>query len=482
MVTPDKTEEAIPVDILVDENTKRCCSIYDGNTAAKGYSWLGAGRGTLSMANIFLNQAFLFLAYQAAGCELADSDACENKIYGFYPASWIAVIPVIAGLFGCFTSPILGALVDFSDYRRGVGISTACIIIAIQAVQIYTVDSTWFVMLWFQALAVAIYYWQLVAAYAYLPEIARVVGESKMAGFTANFQSIQFGTQALFLVAMAIVAAVGKQTQVVNGQISQGLNTLTCLFFFGVGWFKYLSRRNAVRKLPEGHSMILEGFRSNFKTIKSIQKDFKKGIRWFFLALAFSQASAQAITSLSAIYLADTLKMNTLNTSLFYLDVLVISLAGCQISAKVSRKYNPNVSYTLSVAYLYIVVVIGLVSLERLPKWCPFIWGAFVGIGLGWLFGTEPLYLSMLMPVGQEAEISGFYNFVSQILAWCPPLIFAVMSEAKVGQSYSLIAATSFFVPAIALLTCSGKWEEILEETKAGGVEGAMSDHQDVEP
>lgn len=228
--------------------------------------------------------------------------------------------------------------------------------------------------------------------------------------------------------------------------------------------------------------MILEGFRSNFKTIKSIQKDFKKGIRWFFLALAFSQASAQAITSLSAIYLADTLKMNTLNTSLFYLDVLVISLAGCQISAKVSRKYNPNVSYTLSVAYLYIVVVIGLVSLERLPKWCPFIWGAFVGIGLGWLFGTEPLYLSMLMPVGQEAEISGFYNFVSQILAWCPPLIFAAMSEAKVGQSYSLIAATSFFVPAIALLTCSGKWEEILEETKAGGVEGAMSDHQDVEP
>ena len=111
-----------------------------------------------------------------------------------------------------------------------------------------------------------------------------------MAKFTGSFQVIQFGCQALFLVVVAGITFVLRPTTVVVAQISQGLNTSSTLVLFGIGWFCYLEPVDAVRKLPEGHNMLLEGFKNNFKTMKSINTHFKKGIRWFFLALTFSQA------------------------------------------------------------------------------------------------------------------------------------------------------------------------------------------------
>jgi MFS-type transporter involved in bile tolerance (Atg22 family) len=392
------------------------------------------------------------------------------------PASWVSNIQTFTSIGAALTMPLFGAVVDFTDYRRASGIVTAFVMVAIQAIQIYTVPATWLPMLILQAVAVVFYYAQLVSLYAYLPEMERDVGQNKMAGFTGNFQTVQFGSQAAFLVVIAIIVFVTKSDAVLTAQISQGINTATCLIFFSIGWFKYLGSRNAVRKLPKGHSLLLEGFRNNFKTMLRIHRHFKKGIRWFFLALAFGQAAAQAITTLSSIYLADALLLDSLMTSLFFLDVLVVSLVGCRIGAKVAQKTNPNISYALSYAYLFIALLIGLLTLTpNSPLYGVFIWGGFVGIGLGWLYAVEPLYLSCLIPEGQECEISGFYNFVTVILAWAPPVVFSVCVENDVAQKYALIAAVGFFVPAIALLMCSGKWEDVLAETKTGAVDGATA-------
>lgn len=158
-------------------------------------------------------------------------------------------------------------------------------------------------------------------------------------------------------------------------------------------------------------------------------------------------------------------------TSLFFLDVLVVSLAGCAIGGAIARKTDPNKSYAMSYAYLFIVLMIGFLTMtSETPTYGVFIWGGFVGIGLGWLYAVEPLYLSCLVPEGQEAEIAGFYNFVTVILAWAPTLVFSFCTEKGVQQQFGFLAAVSFFLPGIILLMCSGKWEDVIEETKTGAV------------
>lgn len=161
--------------------------------------------------------------------------------------------------------------------------------------------------------------------------------------------------------------------------------------------------------------------------------------------------------------------------NLVFIDTLVLSLLGSPIGAAISRRRNPNTSYMLSIVYTFIVAAIGMLTLEGAPTYCTFIWGGFIGVGLGWFYGSEAHYFSMLLPVGLESELSGFFNFSTQILGALPPLIFTLVKEAGVEARYAFLAAVAFFLPAVGLLMCTGKWEEILEETKTGIVENVVT-------
>ena len=87
------------------------------------------------MSNIFLSTALIYLASEEAGCldeEDKVIDDCDKKIYGFRPILLISNIAVIQGLLSAFFMPVFGAMVDFTPYRRLVGIWASCMIILIQ--------------------------------------------------------------------------------------------------------------------------------------------------------------------------------------------------------------------------------------------------------------------------------------------------------------------------------------------------------------
>jgi MFS-type transporter involved in bile tolerance (Atg22 family) len=136
------------------------------------------------MSNIFLSSSFVYLASEQAGCVDEDgnvlNDSCDKRVYGMTPAGLIANIAVFSGLLSAFLMPLAGAAVDYTNHRRTIGISVAAIMMLIQAVQIATLPSTWFVMAVLQAVAAFVYQMQVLATYAYLPTICRSVGEATM--------------------------------------------------------------------------------------------------------------------------------------------------------------------------------------------------------------------------------------------------------------------------------------------------------------
>lgn len=135
------------------------------------------------MSNVFLSTALIFYASEAAGCVEDDGtilEDCDGKVDGFKPASLITNISVISGLLAAFFMPIVGAIIDYTPYRRTTGVVSAVILSVIQATQIALYSSTWYAMMILQAIAGFVYQVQVLATYAYLPDIARAVGEAKM--------------------------------------------------------------------------------------------------------------------------------------------------------------------------------------------------------------------------------------------------------------------------------------------------------------
>jgi len=94
----------------------------------------------------------------------------------------------------------------------------------------------------------------------------------------------------------------------------------------------------------------------------------------------------------------------------------------------------------------------------------------------------------MCMPAGHKTELAGLYVSCTQILGWFPPLIFTVVVEAEVSQTYGTIAGSGFFLIAAGLVSCAGSWSEIFEECGrdpsigkcCGGIDAKSIDSSDM--
>jgi len=184
--------------------------------------------------------------------------------------------------------------------------------------------------------------------------------------------------------------------------------------------------------------------------------------------------AAAAITSVSVVYLDDTLGFNGTQVGIFFLVTLVCTLPGTQLGAWATRRTNPNTSWRLSMIVLLVVLIVGAIALDDIPKSYnnfAYIWGACVGVVLGWFYPTENLFFSMCLPPGQEAELAGFFVYCTQILGWLPPLLFTLLVEADVAQKWGVIVTSFGFLVATVLLTMAAPWDDIVQEAAAVAVE-----------
>ena len=96
------------------------------------------------MSNVFLASALIFLAKREIGCE-EDEVEC-GKVYGMKPSSLITTIGTVSGILSAFFMPFIGAIIDYTSKRWECGAIATTLFILIQAIQIGTVQKTWFAM------------------------------------------------------------------------------------------------------------------------------------------------------------------------------------------------------------------------------------------------------------------------------------------------------------------------------------------------
>ncbi len=141
------------------------------------------GRGALIMSNIFLSTSFVYLAREKAGCideENVVIEDCDGKAYGFQPASFVSNIAVIASVLSALFMPLIGAMIDYTDHRKTLGVVVSLLIMMIQIAQIGTVSKTWLVMAILQAISGFLYQAMVLAVFAYLPDMSYNLGEERM--------------------------------------------------------------------------------------------------------------------------------------------------------------------------------------------------------------------------------------------------------------------------------------------------------------
>jgi MFS-type transporter involved in bile tolerance (Atg22 family) len=287
---------------------------------------------------------------------------------------------------------------------------------------------------------------------------------------------VQFSSQLLFLMLMIGLSMGLGFGDVRTAQVSQAINAVQISFSFYLGW-RLLPKTPATHSLPDGKHLLFQGFAQNWSTAKRIQRYYKKGLRWFLLALCFAEATANTFTLVAVVFLDKQLGFSGAEIGIFFAISLVCTIPGGIFARFVTSKSNPNTSWRLSMIGLFGLGIFGGLVLNRdNGSTLAYVWGAMVGITLGWFYPTERLFFSMIVPQGQEAELSGFYVYCTQIIGWLPPLLFSVLVEANVDQGIGVIAISGFAIIAVALLSMAAPWPEILadiEEEKSTDIQSA---------
>ncbi|CAB9501522.1 expressed unknown protein [Seminavis robusta] len=492
-----------------------CCgwARFDGNITAQGYCVHGLGRGPIYMCTVFLSTAFIFLASEEVGCVDEDGqivENCQERVYGvFRPAALVTNIATIAGLLVAFFLPLIGAIMDYTSHRWTLGVVTAILLLATEAIQIGTTSQTWFGMAVLEAVSLLLFETQITASLAYMPAIARTVGDESLNTYVAYFLIVEVALgQALYTLIVVAISTFFGLTNVGTAQVAQGLVTVCAGLGFYFGWKKFpkVPAKHFIDQDPEDEetdkpsekgadvsasktpqqekkhkNLFLIGFIQNWNTFWYINREYKHSIRWFLLGCVFGDAAANAFLTVAVVVLTDEWGLSANEVGIFLLVGLLAYALACRPAAWVTNCTTPNISWRLAMIYTFVLGVIGALTVtkENAKPWS-FVWGFVVCLGLGWQSQAQYTYVALITPKDQEAELAGFFNYCKVILAWMPPLLFSLLVEANVPQYIGIICTCGFFLLAVAALSMSAPWDEAMREVHgAVPAEGEVANPDD---
>ena len=454
-----------------NENPK-CCSVvrFQGIPRAQAYAYGSVSHGAIAMSNVFLSASIIYLASDEAGCidenDEVDDD-CDERVYGFRPAVIVTNIAVIAGLVAAFVLPLFGAIIDYTSYRRLAGIILAISMFVIQAVQIGTVEATWFFMAILQAIIGALYEFHQAVMMSYLPDITRQdkVDESTMTHFCKYFYIIQFICQLLYLIAVVAISFGLDLDNVETGQAGQ----VICCAILSVTLFqtwKLFPETEPRHHLADGHkSLLAAGFRQNWKTCVRINQH-SMALKWFFISVAVIEAGTSGILPISVTYQTRVLNFDSNEVGIAFVCALVGAVAGSSFGPMVTERTNPITSWKYNTLLNGAVTAVGLIFMTEDNAYLGYVFGFIWGFFLGWHFTTQQLLFSLCLPEGQEAELSGFFTYCTIILSWLPPLIFTIVVEAGASEAWGASTLVGFQALGFFCLMMMPSWQTVLEGAK----------------
>jgi len=452
----------------VQEKDRFGCSLsLDRHKEVRAIMLAGIARGAISMSNVHLANSFLHLACKEGG-GFGDGDRCidpDVRVRGMKPASFVSNILIFASIMSALVMPPTGAIIDFTPYRRWVGIVTAVLLAVISGVQIATLEETWFAMAILQAIIFMVYQLQLMTLFAYFPEIARDYGSEKMISYSSTWSAGQFVSQAGVNLIVIIANIKFQLGTVKTAQLCQGLTLFLCLACLLPAWY-IMPDRPPKHVLKKGRSLAVAGFQQNWSTFKKIWKNYRN-LAWFLFSVVSGESAALAVGNTAVIFLSLSVGLSAFQIAVFFEVSLIGVVLGTKGGAFITRKTNPNISLQMAQLGCASAIIIGCWLVQDVEiKERTYPWGFSIGFFLGWYYPLENVFFSLAVPKNQEAEFAGIFNYCSEIMGWVPPLIFTIMVEANITVAWALTATASFFFLAVFFLRLTEPWEKILEDSQ----------------
>lgn len=445
--------------------------VYGGNKEALAWAIDGVGRAVQFIgAGAFLGTALLRIAKEAAGCLVEPMDGertvppCDEKIYGIRPSSLLTTYTMVVGVASACLLPLMGAIVDYTPYRLRLGRITSFVFTVLILPTCFLNEDNFFAIAIIQVVLSFIGWAQTALTYAYLPELS--ADEGVLAEYTKSFTITSFGSMVLYLASViGVLLLLGRgDDDLLTNKVAMSVAFVINVFLLPYAWFFLFGPRESMHELPPNQSLMTAGFVQLYDTAKHIVSNYR-GLKWFYLSIAFSDAGLQALATIAITYMTDQLQFSAQENGIAIGCMLLGSIPGAVVSNLCTTHFDPIKSSILALILLIVSTALFSVFLEGPEQQLETYILAFVwGIGTGWKWTCDRLVASLIIPENQDAELMGFFLFSGQCLSWIPPLVFTTMNEAGVPQRIGVATLDIFFVIAACLYLLMGGYDALRRE------------------
>jgi len=437
-----------------------------------GWTLDAAARGVAVMGTaVFVSSELLRLAYEAAGCFAPEDDLnfteyeCNARVYGMHPSSILTNIVMVVGLFSACIMPLVGSIIDHTEYRRAVGIISAAAMSILILIQMLVIERFWIVAAILQIFIAFTYTVHLCSVYAYLPELTS--DHETMVQYTAQFSAAQYLGSVSFLVLMVVIlSAINRNNRFNVAMLSQTVVFLVCSLFFGYAWTKLFYPRPARQTVPTGRTLLFAGFWKIYKTGNTIIQHHS-AIKWLLVSVAFTEGATTTFSTVAITFMTQYLGFTARQNGIAILLLLVFGVPGTRLAAWFTKRFNPIRSLqTCLVLWVVNTTAAAIFLKEPNQEGLAYFFAMIWGLGIGWVYPSEKTLYVTIIPKGQEAELMGVYICACQVLSWLPPLVFSVMNEMGVSMRISLFSLTIYFILSFIILFLVGDYNEAVDHAK----------------
>jgi hypothetical protein len=424
-------------------------------------------RATIFMSTFFVGPALLKLASQQAieiaGCLEVDEGYAEcakaSRIYGFKPSSLLTNMGTVASLASIISLPLFGAVVDFTPYRKQVGMITALGVVLIKAFELPLGPTTWFFVACLQVLSSFLYHAHTVTMDTYSAEISdQPTVQSK---FQSTFSLIMFGSMFLYMLEVLIPSAILHFDDIKTARYSILVTIVNSLPLFSLGWVYFFRDRPPASKLLNDQTILTAGFRKLASTFNEISSKYKAVERFLVFSIAWSEAGSAALPTVATTYMSEFLEMNSIQIGLVLLTTIIGGMPGALIGNYFCRLYqNPVRSVQIClVIFALNTLLAGTFLRVNTRNWMygfAFVWG----ICQGWMHPQHTtIFVTIVPKENGAAELMGLYLFFCKILNFIPTLVFTILNELGLPMWVGISSLVIYFIAGLFGLIYMGDYQ-----------------------
>ena len=357
------------------------------------------------------------------------------------------------------TSPILGALADFSGAKKRFLLFFTALAVTFCAMLFFVQEGAWFIGMLFFILAEIGYRSAQVFYNALLPEIVEPDDMGRVSGNGWAIGSI--GGIICLLIVLVPIVLTDSDPLVVR------LSLVFTAFFFAastVPTFLWVRERAEPQPLPPGKSYLSMAFGRLGETFRAI-KEFREFAK-FIVGFLICKNGVLIVLNFAAILGAVLFGMEQQELIIFMIIVQITSVAGAYLFGLMANALGGMRALNASVALLTLPVVWLYFTDSRLQF---YVIGALAGFALTGVQSVSRTVAGMFSPPGKSAEFYGFFALTGRSSSFVGPTIFGLlvasltgwyetnhqmlpMAAEEAGHRLALFAIVAFLVVGLIVL------------------------------